>query len=77
MGDFGNINVTKGKATVDVTDNVASIFGPPEMSVSREIWKTVYNKSLPFLSFYGKICTYYFWFRFKAIYLDCFSFLLS
>ena len=37
MGDFGNINVTKGKATVDLTDNVASIFGPPETSVSCKI----------------------------------------
>ena len=34
VGDFGNINVDHGKASIDYTDKVASLFGRPEMSVS-------------------------------------------
>ena len=34
VGDLGNIKVDHGRASIDITDKVASLFGSQDMSVS-------------------------------------------
>ena len=51
VGDLGNIKAEKGRAKVDITDKVASLFGPKDMSVSSTLISGIgHNQPIQVLS---------------------------
>ena len=51
VGDLGNIKAEKGRTKVDITDKVASLFGPKDMSVSCTLISGIgHNQSIQVLS---------------------------